>query len=206
MKWNLYRNKVKYLVLDTNLFVHSSLLPKSILWSRILQPLALGQLIIFYMPNQDTMNEQEAYLYAGAVILCSLLYVFVVHPYMMGVLHLGMKLRISCCTLIYRKALRLSKTALGQTTVGQLVNLLSNDVNRFDVAMIFAHQLWIGPLQTVIATYLMYLQIGVSAIFGVVALLLFIPLQCKRCFVIENCWTVNYFDDTHLCIDSFVIL
>lgn len=144
---------------------------------RLLQPIALGQLIAYYIPNQTTISEKEAYLYAGAVVLCSLLNVFVTHPYMMGALHLGMKLRVACCSLVYRKSLRLSKTALGQTTVGQVVNLLSNDVNRFDVALIFAHQLWIGPLETIIVAYLMYLQIGISAFIGVAFLLMFIPLQ-----------------------------
>lgn len=37
--------------------------------------------------------------------------------------------------------------------------------------------LWVGPLETVICTYFMYQEIGVSAIAGVIALLLFIPLQ-----------------------------
>lgn len=147
--------------------------------SRTIQPLALGQLIAYYIPNQTEISEKEAYLYAGGVILCSLLSVFLTHPYMMGVLHLGMKLRVACCSLIYRKALKLSKTALGQTTAGQVVNLLSNDVNRFDVAVIFAHQLWVGPLETVLVTYLMYQQVGVSAVIGVVFLLMFIPLQSK---------------------------
>lgn len=145
----------------------------------MIQPIALGQLILYYTPNQTRITKDEAYMYAGAVVLCSLIYVFIIHPYMMGIVHLGMKLRVACCSLIYRKALRLSKTALGQTTAGQLVNLLSNDVNRFDVAVLFAHQLWVGPLETIVITYLMYLQIGISAVIGVTALLCFIPLQCK---------------------------
>ena len=39
------------------------------------------------------------------------------------------------------------------------------------------HYLWLGPLTTVLITYLMYREIGISAIFGVIFLLLFIPLQ-----------------------------
>ncbi|XP_066143763.1 probable multidrug resistance-associated protein lethal(2)03659 isoform X2 [Euwallacea fornicatus] len=144
---------------------------------RMAQPLLLGQLIQFYMPNHLNISLEQAYWYAGGVVLCSLSNVLISHPYMMGVCHLGMKMRIACCSLIYRKSLRLSKTALAQTTVGQVVNLLSNDVNRFDVAMIFAHHLWLGPVQTALCTYLMYLQVGISAVIGVVALIVFIPLQ-----------------------------
>lgn len=145
----------------------------------MLQPLALGKLIEYYKPNHSGISLRDAYLYAGGVIACSFINVFVQHPYMMAILHMGMKMRVACCSLIYRKALRLSKTALGQTTAGQVVNLLSNDVNRFDIAIIFLHYLWIGPVETVIVTYFMYQQIGVSAVFGIVFLLLFIPLQGK---------------------------
>ncbi|XP_025834705.1 probable multidrug resistance-associated protein lethal(2)03659 isoform X2 [Agrilus planipennis] len=144
---------------------------------RIGQPLALGQLIYFYKPGQKEITQAEAYWYAAAVVLCSLINVLVTHPYMQGMLHLGMKMRVASCSLIYRKALRLSKTALGQTTVGQVVNLLSNDVNRFDVAVIFAHQLWVGPLETIIVTYFMYQLVGISAVIGIFFLLMFIPLQ-----------------------------
>ncbi|KAL1513345.1 hypothetical protein ABEB36_002766 [Hypothenemus hampei] len=144
---------------------------------RMAQPIFLGQLLSFYTPNKTDISLEQAYYYAAGVVLCSLSNVLISHPYMMGVLHLGMKMRVACCSLIYRKSLKLSKTALGQTTVGQVVNLLSNDVNRFDVAVIFAHHLWLGPLQTALCTYLMYLQVGVSAVIGVILLIMFIPSQ-----------------------------
>ncbi|XP_011301163.1 probable multidrug resistance-associated protein lethal(2)03659 [Fopius arisanus] len=142
---------------------------------RVLQPLALGRLLRYY--STDNVTKTEAYLYASGVILCSAVNIFVVHPYMMAILHMGMKMRVACCSLIYRKALKLSRTALGETTVGQAVNLLSNDVNRFDVAIIFLHYLWIGPLETAIITYFMYQEVNISAVIGVASLLMFIPLQ-----------------------------
>lgn len=144
-----------------------------------MQPLVLGGLIDYYTPNQTEVSERDAYLYALGVVLCSLFNVAIMHPAMMAVVHLGMKTRIACCSLIYRKALKLTNTALGDTTVGQVVNLLSNDVNRFDNAAMFVHYLWLGPLETLVVGYLTYRELGISAVIGISCLLLFIPLQCK---------------------------
>ncbi|KYN18669.1 hypothetical protein ALC57_09015 [Trachymyrmex cornetzi] len=144
---------------------------------RVLQPLLLGQMLLYF--NTTDVDKSYAYGYAVGVILCSALNVFVIHPYTIGMLHMGMKIRVACCSLIYRKTLKLTKTALGETTIGQAVNLLSNDVNRFDISIIFLHYLWLGPLETIIMTYVMYdiIDVGVSSVIGVAFLLMFIPLQ-----------------------------
>lgn len=118
-------------------------------------------------------------MYAGVIILCLTIDLFISHPTMMALMHNAMKLRISCSSLVYRKTLRLSRTALGKTTLGQLVNLLSNDVSKFDQGFILAHFTWIAPLQTAAGTYLLYKEIGDSAFIGVSFLLLFIPAQSK---------------------------
>lgn len=74
--------------------------------------------------------------------------------------------------------MKLSQTSLGQTAAGQLVNLLSNDVQRFDMASNFLHYAWIMPIQAVIAFYIMYRSVGVAAVAGMLAITLeAIPLQ-----------------------------
>jgi len=75
------------------------------------------------------------------------------------------------------QALRLSQGSLGRTTIGQMVNLLSNDVNRFDQATIFIHYLWVGPLQTAIVTVILWYYFGPSCLAGLSVLLLFVPFQ-----------------------------
>ncbi|TDG43887.1 hypothetical protein AWZ03_009693 [Drosophila navojoa] len=142
---------------------------------RTVQPLCLLKLISYY--TYDAESKENAYYYAAGVVACSALNVIIMHPYMLGTMHVGMKMRVALCSMIYRKSLRLSKTALGDTTAGHIVNLMSNDVGRLDLATIFVHYLWVGPLQTLFITYLMYLEIEIAAVFGVAFMLLFIPLQ-----------------------------
>lgn len=61
--------------------------------------------------------------------------------------------------------------------MGQMINLLSNDVSRFDAALTVFHYLWIGPLQTIIVTYFLWKEIGISSLFGISTFFVFIPLQ-----------------------------
>jgi ATP-binding cassette subfamily C (CFTR/MRP) protein 4 len=145
---------------------------------KVTSPLLLGGIVRYYA-NPNGSNVNEAYLYAGGLILCSFFNVIFAHGLMLANLSLGMKMRVSACSAIYRKSLKLSKSALVNTTSGQIVNLLSNDVSRFELIAMFCHYLWVGPIETLVVGALMYLEIGVSAIAGIVFLLLFIPFQCK---------------------------
>lgn len=60
----------------------------------------------------------------------------------------------------------------------QIVNLVSNDVRRFDDAMPFWCFLWGGPLELAIVLLLLSLELGAAAAFaGVASMLLVIPVQ-----------------------------
>uniref|UniRef100_A0A8C4VW86 ATP binding cassette subfamily C member 4 (PEL blood group) n=1 Tax=Gopherus evgoodei TaxID=1825980 RepID=A0A8C4VW86_9SAUR len=125
----------------------------------------------------DTAALNFAYCYAAALSVCTLILAITHHLYFYHVQRAGMKLRVAICHMIYRKALRLSNTALGKTTTGQIVNLLSNDVNKFDQVTIFLHFLWAGPLQAIAVTALLWIEIGPSCFAGMAILIILLPLQ-----------------------------
>lgn len=68
--------------------------------------------------------------------------------------------------------LRLSQSALSDVATGLVVNLMANDVHRFDQALMYTHFIWISPIQTVFMGYFMYESMGV-AVFGGIALIIF---------------------------------
>ena len=115
--------------------------------------------------------------------LLTFLNVMFTHPYYLQIVKMGMQIRIACCHLIYRKSLRLSQAALRHTTVGQIVNLLSNDVVRFDWSMAFISYLIAGPIHAVLSTALIcwYLKIGPPSFVGLLLItVLYLPFQSKK--------------------------
>lgn len=59
----------------------------------------------------------------------------------------GARMRIACSAAIYRKSLRMTKSAITRISAGNVINLLSNDVARLDYGFIFIHYIWILPFQ-----------------------------------------------------------
>lgn len=54
---------------------------------RTLQPIFLLKLIAYYTHGSESI--ESAYYYAAGVILCSALNVIIMHPYMLGTMHVG---------------------------------------------------------------------------------------------------------------------
>lgn len=72
----------------------------------------------------------------------------------------------------------MNNSALNDTAAGKVVNILSNDMQRFDLALMFLHYIWIIPLQLAAVCYLGYMQAGYAAIIGLASLaLIALPIQ-----------------------------
>lgn len=129
---------------------------------KVVQPLLLWKIIQFFESYEpgDQSGLVAVYCYAAALSLSAFALTVLQHVYYYLVLRTGMKMRVAVCHLIYgkvsssacfvlrwqkfprsatvkkvlcvRQALSLSSESMCHTTTGQIVNLLSNDVNRFD--------------------------------------------------------------------------
>ncbi|XP_078042801.1 putative multidrug resistance-associated protein lethal(2)03659 [Augochlora pura] len=144
---------------------------------RIIQPFLLVRLLRYFSDSKKTWTT-DMYYYTAAFCLFPIVDGVISHWAFQTLIHVGMKVRIACCTLIYRKILRLSYSVLdNDTSTGQMVNFLSNDVNRLDYFVCSINYLWIGPMQMILVTYLIFREIGLGAITGMSVVLLSIPLQ-----------------------------
>ena len=88
------------------------------------------------------------------------------------------------------QALKLSNSALGDTAAGKVVNLLSNDVSRFDIASILIHHMWIAPTSALIITYLLWTEAGIAGLIGIIPVFIVVPVQSKlmsMCLLGDGC-------------------
>ncbi|XP_025162191.1 multidrug resistance-associated protein 4 isoform X2 [Harpegnathos saltator] len=132
---------------------------------RIMQPYILG-LFIWHFDTRATSTQNEAYIYASIIVILAILMIFVTHHSNLGLAEIGMRMRIASSSLVYRKILRLSKSST-VTSPGQIVNLLSNDMSRFDLLFLQLHYIWTMPIQAAIIAFLIWQNVGVASLAGV---------------------------------------
>lgn len=86
-----------------------------------------------------------------------------------------MQVRVALVSALFSKCLSLPIS--NSYSSGQITSFISADVQRFEDASGFLHFLWLGPLETLVVTYFVYIHIGMAAFAAIGVLLLLIPLQ-----------------------------
>ncbi|TPX36898.1 hypothetical protein SeMB42_g06982 [Synchytrium endobioticum] len=136
------------------------------------EALLLGQLLTFF--QSPTAPAQQGYLAATGLSLCVITHGVIHHVEFFLTMRAGMQLRVAMIAVIYTKCLRLYQNC---ATSGLIVNLVSNDVQRFEDAAPLAHFVWIGPFQALMVLYFAWAQISWAALIGLAVIFAFMPVQ-----------------------------
>lgn len=77
----------------------------------------------------------------------------------------------------FLKALVVSNDTRGESTVGETVNLMSADAQRFNDVTNFIHLLWSCPLQIILAIVFLWQELGPSVLAGLATMVLMVPIN-----------------------------
>uniref|UniRef100_A0A672SJN2 Multidrug resistance-associated protein 1 n=1 Tax=Sinocyclocheilus grahami TaxID=75366 RepID=A0A672SJN2_SINGR len=79
--------------------------------------------------------------------------------------------------LHFVKALVITNAARRTSTVGEIVNLMSVDAQRFMDLITYINMIWSAPLQVILALYFLWQNLGPSVLAGVAVMVLMVPLN-----------------------------
>nr|UOU03341.1 ATP-binding cassette subfamily C4-1-2 [Brachionus rubens] len=141
---------------------------------KIIQPLFIS---IFLRYFNGTMGLTEALIYGGVISICAIIVGILHHPYYFNACRYGMRLRLACSGLIYKKVLKLSLKTIDSKSAGDVINLLSTDATRIEYGIYYLPYLITGPIQMVIVIVIVYLEVGLTFLAGLLLLALIMPAK-----------------------------
>ncbi|CAI5486528.1 unnamed protein product [Closterium sp. Naga37s-1] len=97
--------------------------------------------------------------------------------YFQNVMRVGFQLRQAMVAAVFSKSLRLSHSGRQGFSTGRITNMMTNDAESLQMVCQQLHGLWSAPLRILVCIFLLYQQLGVASVLGLLMLLLMILAQ-----------------------------
>ncbi|CAJ2632874.1 ABC transporter C family member 5 [Trifolium pratense] len=138
-----------------------------------------------YLSGIETYPH-EGYVLAGIFFVAKLVETFTTRQWYLGVDILGMHVRSALTAMVYQKGLRLSSLARQSHTSGEIVNYMAIDVQRVGDYSWYLHDMWMLPLQIILALAILYKNVGIASIATLVATIISIVVTIPVARVQED--------------------
>ncbi|NXV31407.1 MRP1 protein, partial [Rissa tridactyla] len=130
----------------------------------------------------EFIEDEEApswhgYFYAFAMFLLACLQTLFEQRYMYMCLVLGLRLKTAVTGLVYRKILVMSNASRKAATVGEIVNLVSVDVQKLMDLIIYFNGTWLAPIRIIICFIFLWQLLGPSALASIAVFFFLLPLN-----------------------------
>ncbi|XP_071120825.1 multidrug resistance-associated protein 1-like isoform X2 [Mytilus edulis] len=147
-----------------------------------ISPILLRFLIAFSKGSTETDSSEfsqtwKGYMLAAAFFVTILIQSIACHQQFYWGMTLGIRVKAALMAAVYRKALTLTSGARKESTVGEIVNLMSIDTQHVQDNINYLWALWSSPLQIGLCLYFLYQTVGVSAFAGFGILILLLPVN-----------------------------
>ncbi|KAI9159389.1 hypothetical protein H9P43_008729 [Blastocladiella emersonii ATCC 22665] len=129
-------------------------------------------LVVDYFQSGST-SPALGFVWVALLAAVTALHAFLRHHFGFLATTTSLQARTALSAMLYRKAVVMAQPA----SAGLVVNLVSNDLAPIEPLCIHGHYLWIGPLETLACTVLLYRALGWPSLFGVLVIFAMIYQQ-----------------------------
>ncbi|KAI3927981.1 hypothetical protein MKW98_023582 [Papaver atlanticum] len=146
-----------------------------------LGPILLNGFVRFTSGKGD--SPYEGYYLVLALLLAKFIEVLSSHQFNFQSQKVGMLIRSSLITCLFKKGLKLSCSSRQKHDIGQIVNHMAVDAQQLSDMILQLHNLWMMPIQVGISLVILYSYLGISslaAFVGVTAVMVFVLWSTKR--------------------------
>ncbi|XP_045104031.1 multidrug resistance-associated protein 1-like isoform X4 [Portunus trituberculatus] len=144
---------------------------------QFLSPQILSALITFTESTEEEAPAWHGILYAVLMLVCAQCQSFLLGQYFAWMMVVGLQMRTGIISAVYGKAMRISSSAKKESTVGEIVNLMSVDAQRFMDITTYINMLWSAPMQIILAIYFLWNLLGPSVLAGLAVMIVLIPIN-----------------------------
>ncbi|XP_054263384.1 multidrug resistance-associated protein 1 isoform X4 [Macrosteles quadrilineatus] len=135
----------------------------------------LLRLLITFVSTDEPL--WKGFVYAALMMATAICQTLLLAQYFYRMSLVGLRIRTALISAIYRKALRISNTARKESTVGEVVNLMAVDAQRFMDLTAYLNMIWSAPLQISLALYFLWQTLGPSVLAGLAVMIVLIPIN-----------------------------
>ncbi|XP_068605615.1 multidrug resistance-associated protein 1 [Brachionichthys hirsutus] len=133
--------------------------------------------LLIHFVKDTSAHSWQGYFYTALLFLSTCLQSLILQKYFQVCFISGMRLRTAIIGAVYRKALVISSEARHLSTVGEIVNLMSVDAQRFMDLLTYLNMTWSAPVQVVLALYFLWQTLGPAVLAGVAVMVLMVPVN-----------------------------
>ena len=141
---------------------------------------SIGLLIDWFVDNQILgiyNDKRDGFILTAIVFILLMVTVQTYFVMLIELEYIGYKIRTQCTMLLYKKLLRLNSTSENQTSVGKVVNIVSNDLSRVNKTVQLIGLATQFPVFVAFAIYQVYARMGIAVLATIGGIILFFLLM-----------------------------
>ncbi|KAK9273328.1 hypothetical protein L1049_018137 [Liquidambar formosana] len=125
-----------------------------------------------FLTEKRNRTLWSGYLLALAFLGAKMIETIAQRQWIFGARQLGLRLRAALISRIYKKGLLLSSQARQSRTSGEIINIMSVDIQRITDLIWYLNIIWMLPIQISLAIYILHTTLGLGSLAGLGATLM----------------------------------